>query len=169
MEAVRESALRREVSKAFYIVSRSLGCDVSDLSFDDLSGDGILMLTRLTCIGSVFFGRQAFVLGVVTDRSLRRWSSDSDLLILDMSKYSSSTGKKKDYIYPSFSLSPADHSKLDLFTPKFSPLDKDYEYSIVRMQKPGVETATRAQMVDYYAQILESFILRLFLSSKMLK
>ncbi|KAK8967525.1 hypothetical protein KSP40_PGU018905 [Platanthera guangdongensis] len=63
---------------------------------------------------------------------------------------------KKDYSHPS--PSPADHSKLDLFTPKFSSLGKNYEYWIVRMQKPGVETVTKAQMVDYYAQILEKVL-----------
>ncbi|KAK8967458.1 hypothetical protein KSP40_PGU014251 [Platanthera guangdongensis] len=42
--------------------------------------------------------------------------------------------------------------------PDFSSLGKNYEYWIVRMQKPGVETVTKAQMVDYYAQILEKVL-----------
>ncbi|KAK8942877.1 hypothetical protein KSP39_PZI009131 [Platanthera zijinensis] len=39
MEDARELALRRGVSKAFRLVARSLKCDVSSLSFDDISDD----------------------------------------------------------------------------------------------------------------------------------
>lgn len=64
--------------------------------------------------------------------------------------------RKKDYSHPSLSL--ADDSKMDLFTTKFFPLGKDHDYWIVRMQKPGVETVTKAQMVDHYSQILEKVL-----------
>ncbi|KAK8923678.1 hypothetical protein KSP39_PZI019349 [Platanthera zijinensis] len=39
MDDVRELALRRGVSKAFRLVSKSLGCDTSDFSFADISED----------------------------------------------------------------------------------------------------------------------------------
>ncbi|KAL0917150.1 hypothetical protein M5K25_012197 [Dendrobium thyrsiflorum] len=59
---------------------------------------------------------------------------------------------KKDYSRLNHLL--VDHSKSDFNVPKFSPSGKNYEYWLVRMEKPGVETVTKAQMVDYYAQIL---------------
>ncbi|XP_020573268.1 uncharacterized protein LOC110019782 [Phalaenopsis equestris] len=55
--------------------------------------------------------------------------------------------------YSRLNLLPVDHSKSDFNPPKFSP-SKDYEYWLVRIEKPGVETVTKAQMVDYYARIL---------------
>ncbi|KAG0492544.1 hypothetical protein HPP92_005942 [Vanilla planifolia] len=44
--------------------------------------------------------------------------------------------------------------KSDFNVPKFSSSGKDNVYWIVRMEKPGVEMVTKAQMVDYYAQTL---------------
>ncbi|WOL13753.1 hypothetical protein Cni_G22531 [Canna indica] len=59
---------------------------------------------------------------------------------------------KKDYSYSE--LSPSDQVKTDNHSSRFSSSLGSNEYWLVQMEKPGVEVVTKAQMVDYYAQIL---------------
>ncbi|PKA65644.1 Glycine-rich RNA-binding protein 4, mitochondrial [Apostasia shenzhenica] len=72
--------------------------------------------------------------------------------VLSVRPDSSLENGKKDY--SRLSLLLADQSKSDSSAPKFYPMEKDHKYWLVRLEKPGVETVTKAQMVDYYAQIL---------------
>lgn len=42
----------------------------------------------------------------------------------------------------------------DIYASRFSPSDSKCDYWLVKMEKPGVEVVTKAQMVDYFAQTL---------------
>ncbi|XP_042433328.1 organelle RRM domain-containing protein 1, chloroplastic-like [Zingiber officinale] len=59
---------------------------------------------------------------------------------------------KKDYSYSD--PFPVNHLKPDGCSSSFSLFSKNNEYWLVRMDKPGVEVVSKAQMVDYYAQAL---------------
>lgn len=59
---------------------------------------------------------------------------------------------KKNYSY--LDQLPADQMKTDGHTRIFSSSIGKNEHWLVRIEKPGVEVVTKAQMVDYYAQTL---------------
>lgn len=56
--------------------------------------------------------------------------------------------------YGSSDLLLAQQSNSNACASRFFPSVGKYDYWLVKMEKPGVEVVTKAQMVDYFAQTL---------------